>query len=346
MQEYVLSVLDSLIGSFTQPQKRVFIGYLLSAWCIALLWLVLKQKHTWHHAALELFRRDIWGSVSARSDYSILIINRLIAVLVTPVLLAQLTVATFLFESLHYIALPEPLWQIDISSVLVAFIFTLTLFLLDDVSRYMLHRALHQFPALWAFHRVHHSATTMTPLTVFRTHPVENILFGVRSAIVQGLCLGPFIFLFGDKVDLATVFGANIFIFVFNVLGSNLRHSHIYIRYPQAVEQWLISPAQHQIHHSVAPRHFDKNYGVVLAVWDRIGNSLYLSEENTRLQFGLDKEQSDKEHTLWSIYIQPFFIMQQVVKNGYVESFRALSVFFGIKRLCITFHLFISKLYK
>src|ERR1039458_8498353 len=35
----------------------------------------------------------------------------------------------------------------------------------------------HAIPALWEFHKVHHSAEVLTPLTEMRTHPVEIIAF-------------------------------------------------------------------------------------------------------------------------------------------------------------------------
>lgn len=62
--------------------------------------------------------------------------------------------------------------------------FTLCHFLLDDLSKYLVHRALYRWPVLWAFHKVHHSAITLTPLTVYRTHPLEAVLFSLRGSAV------------------------------------------------------------------------------------------------------------------------------------------------------------------
>ena len=45
----------------------------------------------------------------------------------------------------------------------------------------------HKIPALWEFHKVHHSAEVMTPLTELRQHPVEIIV--VVNLI--GLATGP-----------------------------------------------------------------------------------------------------------------------------------------------------------
>ncbi|WP_422054676.1 sterol desaturase family protein [Shimia sp.] len=113
-----------------------------------------------------------------------------------------------------------------------------------------------------------------------------------------------FIFAFGSTVDLYTVVGVSVLVFVFHVTGSNLRHSHIIIRYWSWMERVLISPAQHQLHHSTAERHFDKNFGAALAIWDWLFGSLYLSEQEEELTFGLPPEEASATNLL-DIYFRP-----------------------------------------
>ena len=133
---------------------------------------------------------------------------------------------------------------------------------------------MHKWPVLWALHKVHHSATVLTPMTVFRTHPLEGIIFSLRSAITQAIGISLFFYLFGNLVSLYTIVGVNVFVFVFNILGSNLRHSHIDIKYWVWLEKILISPAQHQLHHSLDERHYDKNFGAALVAWNFHGGQV------------------------------------------------------------------------
>ncbi len=57
------------------------------------------------------------------------------------------------------------------------------------------------------------------------------------------------------------------------------------------MERWLISPAQHQLHHSDDPRHFGANLGATLAVWDRMAGTLITTtRERPPLTFGLGPE--------------------------------------------------------
>lgn len=298
---------------FFNPQKRVFIWYLLSASLIGIFWLIIYQKKTVSNSFKEIFSRKIWFSYSARSDYSLLVINKAIMAFISPVLISQVVIATFWFELLHQWSIPDsaddwPKW-------LIMSLFTFSLFLLDDASKYLLHRCLHKSQILWRFHRVHHSATTLTPLTIFRTHPVEGILFVLRSAIIQGVCIGVFVFFFGSQLDLISVLGLNLLIFVFNVLGANLRHSNVPIHYPKSVERWLMSPAQHHIHHSTEQRHFDRNFGVVLTVWDRLGDSFHHSETNKKLCFGVVENDELLQQSVLKIYLMPFVDVFKILSN-------------------------------
>ena len=174
---------------------------------------------------------------------------------------------------------------------------------------------MHKWHILWALHKVHHSATSLTPMTVFRTHPLEGVLFSLRSAITQAITISSFVFLFGSNVDLVTVLGANIFVFLFNILGSNLRHSHIGIRYWKWLEHLLISPAQHHVHHSILKNHHDKNFGAAFAIWDWMFGSLHHSEDTDKLVLGIEKNPSIKVHTLTTLYFRPFLEIYMTINR-------------------------------
>jgi len=304
MVEFFGQFIDELADIFLSPTKRVFVGYLASALMLGFVWLWLIKRQSFSEISKTLFSRKLWLSSSAKTDYLLWIGNKVIMTLLSPILLGQMVIAGFLFESMHHLMPPKagedwPIWAIMT-------LFTGVLFLLDDVTKYLLHRWMHQSPTLWQFHRVHHTATQLTPFTIFRSHPVEGVLFSLRSALVQGFCIGVFVFFFGSNVDLVTVFGINVLLFLFNAFGSNLRHSPVSIPYPNRVENWLISPAQHQLHHSTAPSHHNKNYGVVLAVWDRLGNTLHHSERDQKLDYGIEINGGKIHDRILRVYLLPF----------------------------------------
>ena len=294
----------SLLNEVTNPQKRVFAGYLFSAVVIALLWLCVVEKFSPIAAVKKIFDKRIWLSQSSFADLKIILINRIIMSAGAATVVSQLTISTILYKLLHEQTLIQPLAFHTTSASTVAILFTAFFFIFDDFSRFFVHRLMHRIPTLWAFHQVHHSAETMTPFTIFRTHPVEGLIFILRTSIVQGIAISVFIFLFGSKVDLVTIFGASAGVVIFHSLGSNLRHSHIKIRYPKIFEHIFISPGQHQIHHSTEKKHFDKNFGVAFAIWDLMFGSLALSEKASH-KFGL-KTQFGSKQGIMHLYIEPF----------------------------------------
>lgn len=296
---------EQFAGLFIDPTKRIFVGYLLAAAVIGFGVLWIKTRRSPRALLSHLFRRSVWLSGSSRADFQLFAINQGIMMGLAPRLLSTLTVATLLFESLHVWFAGRPALWLGVPVWAVALLFTLTQFLVDDASKYILHRWLHRWPVLWAFHKVHHSAETLTPFTVFRTHPVEGVLFALRSALSQAVCVAAFVFFFGDRATLTTVLGANVFLFAFNALGANLRHSHVPFSYPAWLERILISPRQHQIHHSDAVRHFDRNFGAALAIWDWIGGTLHLSGARQRIRFGLG-DGATVDHRLRTLYLSPF----------------------------------------
>ena len=235
--------------------------------------------------------------------------------IVSPFLITQLTIATALYFYFHTIDWLSAGMFLGIAKIYIILSFTIFQFTIDDFSKYIVHRFMHKWPVLWALHKVHHSATVLTPMTVFRTHPLEGIIFSLRSAITQAIGISLFFYLFGNLVSLYTIVGVNVFVFVFNILGSNLRHSHIGIRYWKWLEYIFISPAQHQLHHSVAFEHHDKNFGAALAVWDWLFGSLHHSVEFETLHLGIKKDQKETTHNLRNLYFDPINEIKKHIFN-------------------------------
>lgn len=305
----VTDFVTSIFEHFFDPKKRLFVGYLFAALGIAFFWLLLSKKLTIGNALRKIFDRSVFFSTSSRADFKVFLINRSLTFFISPLLLTQLVVATFIFNLL--LKIDWGIWSFAFtpSKAVVVASFTFFVFVLDDFTKYIVHRWMHKWPLLWSLHKVHHSASHLTPITIYRTHPLEGIVFSLRSAFAQGLSIAVFFYLFGNQVDLFTVLGANVLVFAFNVAGSNLRHSHIGIQYWRWLEYILISPAQHQLHHSIAEEHYDKNFGATLAIWDWLFGSLHHSVETEGLELGVIEDTSDRAHGLYALYAGPLIEM-------------------------------------
>lgn len=311
-----LDQIAGLFSDFANPKKRVFLGYLALSVVIAFAWLVFVRKRSLRDAFGRVFDRHVFFSDSARADYKIFVINRIFTGFISPLLLTQVAIATAVYMALVRSDLLPWGGLEHVSKPVVIALFSVAMFLADDFSKYLLHRWMHSWPILWSIHKIHHSAETLTPITVYRVHPFEGILYATRSVLAQGPVISLFYFLFGDSVNLYTILGVNALVFLFHVTGSNLRHSHIDIRYPGWLEHILISPAQHQLHHSIAEQHFDKNFGAALAVWDWLFGSLHTSQGQTDLKFGLDPSERQSASDLKTIYFGPLRDMADMGKQA------------------------------
>ena len=321
MTEFLFSIFEH----FGDPRKRVFLGYLILAIGVAFFWLVKIKGLSIRESIFYIFDKRILLSESSRSDFKLFLLNRVFLMFVSPLLISQLAIATIIYYSLHASKwLHVGMWD-ERSQFIVISIFTIFVFILDDFTKFIVHRWMHKWPMLWSLHKVHHSATTLTPLTIYRTHPLEGVIFILRSSFTQGLSISTFVFMFGDKVDLYTVLGVNVFIFCFNVAGSNLRHSHIGIRYWPWLEYVIISPAQHQLHHSIAEKHYDKNFGVTLALWDWLFGSLIHSEDTEDLTLGVVDECDWSPHSLKKLYLYPFLEIFNILKMKVINVFEIVS---------------------
>ncbi|MEO9517265.1 MAG: sterol desaturase family protein [Paracoccaceae bacterium] len=311
-----LDQIFSLVSDFANPKKRVFAGYLGISILIAFLWLIVFRKTPFRKALKRIFDPKVFFSGSAFADYKIFLINRVFTGFISPLLLTQVAIATFVYMTLVRSEIIPWGAMEGVSKPIVIGLFSVAMFVVDDFTKYLMHRWMHKWPILWPIHKVHHAAETMTPITVYRVHPLEGVLYASRSAIAQGSVISLFYYLFGDKVDLYTVVGVNVLTFVFHVTGSNLRHSHIDIRYPKWIEHIFISPAQHQIHHSVAEEHYDKNFGAAFAIWDWLFGSLHVSEGEQDLQYGLTEAEGHSATDLRTMYFAPLKEIYGVCARG------------------------------
>jgi len=268
----------------------------------------------------SLFDREVWMSPSAQNDYFIVVFSSVLRLTVLSwAFLNWKIIAAFVVSVLQAAGVHGTVN--DSTAIGLGLALTLSLFIADDFIKWFVHYTMHRIPELWEFHKVHHSAEELNFATAERHHPLETILTSAAATVVFGTVNGIFIAFFGDKLTLQTVFGANIFMVVFNVCGGVLRHSPVWISFGPRVERWVISPAMHQIHHSSAEHHFDKNMGVSLAIWDRMFGTLYIPKERDIPSFGIGAETTEFR-SLFVIYLGPFAKAWQLVKSRFAGTVR------------------------
>ena len=185
-------------------------------------------------------------------------------------------------------------------------IVTLILFLAYELGYWFNHWLSHRVPVLWEFHKVHHSAEVLTPLTNFRVHPVYAWIFANILALSAAIANGFANYWFGNTAYQYALADTNIILVFFIHVYVHLQHSHVWISFTGLLGRVLVSPAHHQIHHSTNPKHFNRNYGSCLALWDWMFGTLYVpSKEPEKLSFGVEPDHFPA-HTITGELIAPF----------------------------------------
>jgi sterol desaturase/sphingolipid hydroxylase (fatty acid hydroxylase superfamily) len=174
-----------------------------------------------------------------------------------------------------YVPLASPNLMTAVGLPFVAqFVFGLVV--LDFAYGYVAHRAMHATPALWKYHRVHHSDAFVDVTTSYRTHPVENAW--------RHLWL--FLAVWALGVPAAAVVA-------FRVLSAvNGIFEHANVRVPPALDAALahawVTPNMHKVHHSRDQVETDSNYGNLFTLHDRVFRTFLPTERAFSVRYGLE----------------------------------------------------------
>ncbi|OZG74718.1 sterol desaturase [Hahella sp. CCB-MM4] len=136
--------------------------------------------------------------------------------------------------------------------------------LVVDFGTYWIHRAMHEIPALWKIHAVHHSTEHMDWLASSRLHVFEilaNRFAGYLPIFVLGFA--------PSALYAYLVFVSFHAIFI---------HANVKFRFP--VLRWVLAtPEFHHWHHSSEEAAIDKNYAGFLPLYDWLFGTTYMPKQ-------------------------------------------------------------------
>ena len=293
--------------------SRFFLPYLAVAIALGVIAFWINRRHLPKRQRKGVFSYIFDPSVYLQSsslvDLKVVIANQILAPALTIFRRSAPVLSAYFVASLLVSA--ETIAEANAANITIATlaIVTLAVVLANDFTTYWVHRLHHEIPVFWPFHKLHHSAETLTPITFARKHPVYDLTRAIANVFVVGPVQGIIFALFG-VVSFPVILGVNVIYASFHWSGSNLRHSHIWLSYGPVLNRILISPAQHQIHHSLAQRHFNKNYGEIFAIWDWMFGSLYVPDGYEAIEYGVSDETGKRvpqpHGSLKNAYLVPF----------------------------------------
>jgi sterol desaturase/sphingolipid hydroxylase (fatty acid hydroxylase superfamily) len=152
---------------------------------------------------------------------------------------------------------------------------TFVVLLVLDFSFYVAHVSMHKIPALWRFHRVHHSDPAVDVTTTIRQHPGEGV---IRYAFIAAFAIP----LGASPAAFAVYRGAVALIGL-------LEHANL--RLPLWLDDLLSLvfswPNVHKVHHSRDARTTDTNYGNLVCWWDRLFSTFTPARVGVKVAYGL-----------------------------------------------------------
>ena len=158
---------------------------------------------------------------------------------------------------------------------------------ITDFAQYWVHRASHQLPLLWRFHKVHHSAEVMDWLAGSRLHFIDILL-------TRSLVLIPMVVLGFSQEAI------NIYL---PLLALQSVFNHCNVNYPLGfLRKWVVIPQFHHWHHTRDAALIDKNFSVSLPLFDLLFGTYYCLRGKWPDTYGLAQPEFDNSyyaHLVW-----------------------------------------------
>ena len=156
---------------------------------------------------------------------------------------------------------PKPLLQarglVGLPPVAAAVVGAVAAAYIGDFVYYWCHRIQHRF--FWRFHAVHHSVREMSGVTAYHHVSEELFQFALYTIPLSVLVDSPY---------------------TIPVVGVLLAQQGNYLHSPTRLNfgplgRYFVDNRFHRIHHSMEPRHFDRNFGLFTTLWDSVFGTAY-----------------------------------------------------------------------
>jgi alkylglycerol monooxygenase len=215
--------------------------------------------------------------------------------------LASLVYFTALYFALDFVYTHFRLFTLD-----VHWYHWVTAYVVIDFLSYWYHRFSHRVNILWAGHVTHHSSEHF------------NFSNGFRTSFFQGVNR----ILFWSVLPL---FGFTPVMLVIILKVSGLYDFLLHTKYiPKlgVLEEILVTPSQHRVHHGRNDSYIDKNYGSTFVIWDKLFGTF--QEETEEVEYGIKGPYVDNNPFMAVGYYYYYLWHAMKTKANVVEKIRLL----------------------
>lgn len=211
--------------------------------------------------------------------------NMLTTIVLSLLVLTPLVYFLSSLQLFSFSTLDAPAWVVCVLS-----------FLFLDLISYTQHYLHHKVPFLWRLHRLHHSDQHVDPLTAWLHHPLEMVSTFMMT------------------VSLAVIFDVPVIVLTVYALVTALHapFTHMRLLLPDRIAHYLqyivITPNFHRVHHALAMKEGNSNFGGTLVCWDYLFGTAY-TKNNKELHaqaLGIEAQQAPDSVQLSKFLKNPF----------------------------------------
>lgn len=213
-------------------------------------------------------------------------------------------VLNLLFVTKLYFGVHEHLTLIDMPFSLAGVVHGLVIL---DFAYYWKHRIMHRMGLGWATHSVHHSSVFFNLSVSCRLGPLDVFFSMPFALLVIALGFHPLLVIF------------------YNILSKFYQttiHTEIIGRLPKLIEFVFNTPSHHRVHHASNRQYFDKNYGGILIIWDRILGTF--ASEGGKISYGISNAAPTNNPI--TVFTQGGYKLYTEIKNtkGFINKYLLL----------------------
>ena len=303
--DIISSYWQAIAANFTDLANRTSWIFLLTALVGALIsyFLYAKESFTLRRFAAYALPKKSFTHDSAKMDYFLFLLRPMWwGILLVPFVIQIDAYAKGMTYALNYLfgareAVEITFWHKTI--------YTIGFIIAFDFGQFFTHYLSHRYWFFWEFHKVHHSAEVLNPLTALRFHPVDDLVATLVIGFFGGIAKGFFLWLWGSSLTIWQVVGIDLGLFLFYFAAYNLRHSQVWLAYPY----WISHVFQSR-------QHWDKNIGFIFSIWDVMFGTLYVPKQKEDLEYGLGGGQDTPFHSPTQVYTLPFKNIYRQLRSG------------------------------
>ncbi|MCB0429636.1 MAG: sterol desaturase family protein [Flavobacteriales bacterium] len=228
-------------------------GYFFWLLVVSVFVFFLERLFPWRKEQ-KVMRKGIW------QDFFFLVFNgHYLAIVIS------LATAWLLSKIAHFFQISWNPESVNLLSGAPIWVQAIVFLVFKDLVEWWIHRALHTFPWLWRFHKLHHSIHDMDWIGNFRFHWMEVVVYKTLSYLPLTI-LG---------VD------GNV-ILIIAVIGTLIGHlNHANLRWDYGpLRHILNSPRFHVWHHDkVNHQPHGQNFAIFFSFWDWLFGTAYWPEQ-------------------------------------------------------------------